>query len=338
MYIYEPGRENIAPGDLAGPGGYGGGEGDFRETDFRLIAHWGFDFVRLPLDYRYWTAPDGTFRERPLARLDRALALAERYNLHLSLSLHRAPGYCVNPPCEATSLWSDASTQRRFVEQWRLFAARYQGVPSARLSFDLLNEPPAVGIASLLSANKATRATHESVMRAAIGVIAAVDPARQILLNGLNYGNDPLPEFADLAPRVAQSCRAYFPFGVTHYKAHWVSYPWLFKPRWPGGDHFGRRFDLHDLEAHYRRWTALMDRGVGVHCGEGGVFHKTPHAVTLAWMRDTFGLLKRLGIGWALWNFRGDFGPLDSRREDVIYENAEGHLLDGQMLRVLQAC
>lgn len=336
MYIYEPGRELIRPGDTTGPGRYGGGEGDFREIDFQFIRDFGFDFIRLPLDYRYWTDPDGTFRELPLSRLDRAIDLAMRCNLHLSLSLHRAPGYCVNPPCEANSLWSHSETQQRFVQQWQLFAARYKGIPNARLSFDLLNEPPAIGITALFSSNKASRASHELVMRAAIGAIHAIDPSRQIILNGLNYGNDPLPEFADLAPLVAQSCRAYFPFGVTHYKAHWVSYPWIRKPRWPGGDHFGRRFDLHDLEAHYARWTALVDRGIGVHCGEGGVFHKTPHDVTLAWMRDTLGLLKHRGIGWALWNFRGEFGPMDSHREDVQYEEFHGHLLDREMLSVLQ--
>jgi aryl-phospho-beta-D-glucosidase BglC (GH1 family) len=30
-------------------------QGPFQEEDFRLIAKLGFDFVRLPLDYRLWT-------------------------------------------------------------------------------------------------------------------------------------------------------------------------------------------------------------------------------------------------------------------------------------------
>lgn len=34
------------------------GNRPFREEDFDIIARWGFDFVRLPMDYRCWTDPD----------------------------------------------------------------------------------------------------------------------------------------------------------------------------------------------------------------------------------------------------------------------------------------
>ena len=42
------------------------------------------------------------------------------------------------------------------------------------------------------------------------------------------------------------------------------------------------------------------------------------------------------GWGWALWNFRGGFGVLDSQRSDVTYETWEGHPLDRAMLELLQ--
>jgi endoglucanase len=41
------------------------------------------------------------------------------------------------------------------------------------------------------------------------------------------------------------------------------------------------------------------------------------------------------GIGWALWNFRGSFGILDSGRSDAPYENFQGHQLDRRMLDLL---
>ena len=34
----------------------------YRERDFQWIADWGFDFVRLPLDYRCWTDPGDLYR------------------------------------------------------------------------------------------------------------------------------------------------------------------------------------------------------------------------------------------------------------------------------------
>jgi hypothetical protein len=80
----------------------------------------------------------------------------------------------------------------------------------------------------------------------------------------------------------------------------------------------------------------LERRGVGIFVGEFGAYRFTPHAVVLAWMRDCLEDWKKAGWGWALWNFRGDFGVLDSNRTDVAYEPWEGHLLDREMLELLQ--
>ena len=37
---------------------YGQRNRPFKESDFALLAEWGFDFVRLPLSYRCWSEPD----------------------------------------------------------------------------------------------------------------------------------------------------------------------------------------------------------------------------------------------------------------------------------------
>ena len=47
-------------------------------------------------------------------------------------------------------------------------------------------------------------------------------------------------------------------------------------------------------------------------------------------------LLKERGWGWALWNLRGAFGPLDSGRADVKYEDFNGRKLDCAMLDLLR--
>ena len=73
-----------------------------------------------------------------------------------------------------------------------------------------------------------------------------------------------------------------------------------------------------------------------MHCGEGGCFNLTPHAVFLAWFRDVLEILTSHGIGYSLWNFRGAFGVLDSERADVVYEKVEGHQLDRAFLELLQ--
>jgi len=90
------------------------------------------------------------------------------------------------------------------------------------------------------------------------------------------------------------------------------------------------------LEDFYRPWTDLVKQGVGVHCGECGCYNETPHDVFLAWFEDMLQILTSHQIGWALWNFRGDFGVLDSGRKDVTYEAWHGHQLDRKLLNLLQ--
>jgi hypothetical protein len=124
---------------------------------------------------------------------------------------------------------------------------------------------------------------------------------------------------------------------VSHYQA-----PWVGKdpsqapvPVWPGtidGKVFGRQ----QLEDFYKPWIDLKDKGTGVHCGECGCWKKTPHTVFLSWFGDVVDILTKNGIGYALWNFRGDFGILDSGRADVEYKDWYGHKLDSKLLNLLK--
>src|SRR5262249_15074743 len=63
------------------------------------------------------------------------------HGVHVNLNFHRAPGYCVNPPKEPLDLWTDEKALEACAAHWAYFAKRYKGIPSSRLSFDLLNEP-----------------------------------------------------------------------------------------------------------------------------------------------------------------------------------------------------
>ncbi len=307
-------------------------KGDFREDDFRWLSDWGFDFVRIPMDYHFWVSGDdfSSGREDVLAKIDGVVELGRKYGVHVMLNLHRAPGYCINPPPEPFNLWKEEKGLQAFCAQWRLFARRYKGIPSSRLSFDLVNEPPAVGATM-------SRADHERVIRAATAAIREIDPERTIIADGINGGNEPAYELADL--KINQACRAYLPMGLSHYKAGWVegSDKWPV-PAWPGAILWtgGQAWDRGFLEMYYHAWASLMYTGTGVFCGEGGAYKETPHDVALAWLTDVLEILASLGIGYALWNFRGDFGVLDSGRADVAYEDWHGHKLDGKLLDLLR--
>ena len=299
----------------------------FQENDFALVAEWGFDFVRLPMSYLCWTDPADwlKLREEELKDLDAAVELGRKHQVHVNLNLHRAPGYCVNPPREPLQLWSDEKALEACAFHWAHFARRYKGVPNDRLSFDLLNEPPDI-----------PETVYVRVVRRLVDAIRAEDPQRLIIADGLRWGRDPVAGLVELG--IAQSTRGYEPMQISHYQASWIrgSDKWA-TPAWPLKR--GEK-DLLDKDKLRREriqpWKQLQQKGVGVHVGEWGAFNRTPHAVVLAWMGDCLALWKEAGWGWALWELRGAFGVLDSQRADVAYEDFRGHKLDRAMLELLR--
>ena len=82
----------------------------FREEEFQWMAQWGFNFVRLPLSYWNWSRPGKYYEmdEHVLQDIDRAVEWGRRYGIHVCINLHRAPGYCVNPPAEPQNIFEDA--------------------------------------------------------------------------------------------------------------------------------------------------------------------------------------------------------------------------------------
>ena len=71
---------------------------EFQERDFRMMKEWGFNFARLPIDYRFWTHGGdwNNIDEEWVRPVDRAIELGEKYGIHVQVCLHRAPGYCIN--------------------------------------------------------------------------------------------------------------------------------------------------------------------------------------------------------------------------------------------------
>jgi endoglucanase len=98
----------------------------------------------------------------------------------------------------------------------------------------------------------------------------------------------------------------------------------------------GKYYGRPQLEEFYKPWITLKDNGVGVHCGECGCWKKTPHKIFLSWFGDVISILTQNGIGYALWNFRGDFGILNSGRTDVEYSDWHGQKLDSKLLDLLK--
>jgi endoglucanase len=301
----------------------------FEEKDFADIAELGFDFVRLPLDYRCWTDParPTALDEKVLAEIDQAVAFGRKYNIHVQLNLHRAPGFTVASPPEPKSVWSDRDTLNNCAYQWASFAGRYASVPNANLSFNPFNEPT----------NKVDPKDHRRVLDTVCTAIRRYDPERLIVCDGRDWARTPPTELLGLG--VAGAWHSYEPMPVTHYKASWANWneSWP-KPEWPLKLKDGKTVDRESLKRDLiDPWKAIEAKGMGVMVGEFGCHNQTPHPVVLAWMKDTLGVINEAGWGWALWNFTGSFGVMDSGRDDVKYESWHGRKVDRAMLDLLQA-
>jgi len=309
-----------------------------QESDYAWMAEWGFNFARLPVWYWMWSDPKTDWlkiNEDAFQPIDAAIELGRKYHIYVNLCLHRIPGYCVNgreqephqlfdsPPNEYKKALDAA------VRHWTYVARRYRDVPSNRLSFDLFNEPPFMQ----------DQARYVDIARTLIAAIREVSPDRLIVADGADIGQTPVMGLVDQG--IVQSTRGYLPKMVSHYTAGWVpanEFESTAKPTWPMVDKHGVTWDKEKLRAELiTKWQPLVERGVPVHVGEWGAFNQTPHAACLAWMSDLLALWKEAGWGWAMWNLRGTFGPVDSGRADVAYEDFRGHKLDRRMLELLRA-
>jgi aryl-phospho-beta-D-glucosidase BglC (GH1 family) len=302
---------------------------DERALDF--LAANSFDFVRIACDYRFWTTDFDYFNpnEAVFAYLDRYLAACQARGLHMSLNLHRAPGYCINRnDLEKHNLWLDLIAQDAFVFQWETFARRYQGISSHDLSFDLINEPAAVGDFGL------TRDNHAALIRRTTAGIRAIDPQREIVIDGLAGGHVAMPELADLG--VIHSGRGYQPMPVSHWGATWwTEWQKAAGPIYPGVEWEGKVWDKAAMHEHYAPWRQVADAGVKVHIGEFGCYNQTPNEVALRWFADLLALYHTYGWGYALWNFEGAFGIVEHGRVGARYENQDGYQVDRDLLELL---
>jgi endoglucanase len=110
------------------------------EADLDLIKKIGFNSVRVPMHWKFFTSDDAEgFR-----MLDRLLAWARKDGIYVILDLHCAPGGQTGTNIDDSWgypwLYSSPEAQEQTVAIWRRIAARYRNNPTV-LGYDLLNEP-----------------------------------------------------------------------------------------------------------------------------------------------------------------------------------------------------
>lgn len=93
--------------------------------------------------------------------------------------------------------------------------------------------------------------------------------------------------------------------------------------------------DLLPFENYAKIVEMAVQNNIPVMVQEFGVYNQTPHKVAVDFLSDLSSFFRENNLGWALWNFTGSFGILNSDRKDCTYEYYQGYLLDREMLDAL---
>jgi endoglucanase len=186
----------------------------FTEKDAAFLAKTGFNFLRIPFNYRRFETDldPGRYDGRGFALLDQAFAACRAHGIYVLLDFHAVPGsqsedWHADNPTVHPLFFEVADYQRRAALLWRAIAERYAGEP-ALFGYDLLNEP-----------NTRHHDRLNAFYRQAIAAIREVDSEHAIVVEGSRFSSEidtlALDLFDD--PRVMPSFHHYPFFGIKAY-------------------------------------------------------------------------------------------------------------------------
>ena len=295
--------------------------------DIRLIRSMGFDHVRLSVDPRPMMVsprPDEIPGEY-LGYLDAAVKMIVDQGLTAVIDLH--------PDSEfKAKLAKDDSFVEEFADFWRALARHYSSWDAERVFFEILNEP-----------EMSDRYRWYGVQAKLAAAIREGAPQHTMIAAGARWSDDDDLVFIEGLhdANVIYNFHFYEPHIFTHQGATWGSYFWHWVKglRYPSSPESAAKVaagmpDAVDRLAVMRygqeHWDAARidaeitqvadwarQRGVPVVCNEFGVYRDFADPQDReAWIHDVRTSLERHGMGWAMWDYSGNFG---------VVTNKDGH-------------
>lgn len=290
------------------------------EKDFRQIASWGFDHVRIPVDEMILFEDNGARNIRTLTLLKNALDWCVKYRLRAVVDLHILRSHHFN--AKKKPLFTDANAQARFYDIWEALSDELAKYPLKYVAYELMNEPVAD------KDDEWNRIALECYR-----VIRNREPRRVIVMGANRWQSfDRLKNLVvpQDDPNIILSFHYYNPMMLTHYTASWTDLK-----NYRGGVHYPGRVvtsgDLASVDRNTARqfgWWATQTynrerikgdfmqavevarkHGLRLYCGEFGALSAAPEADRLRWYSDMLSLFEELDIAHANWDYRsGGFG------------------------------
>ena len=275
------------------------------EKDFKIIAGWGLDHVRIPVDYNVMEAEDGAWKPDGFRRIEKAMKCAENNGLKVVLDLHKTAGFSFDSGEKEEGFFNSESCQSRFYRLWEEMAKQF--TDAENIAFELLNE---VTDESFINAwNKIAGECIRRIRKSA--------PDSLILIG--SYHNNAADAIKDLeAPaddKVIYNFHCYDPLLFTHQGAYWVpemepDFRLSFEKAGVDEDYFEKAF-ASAIETAEKNHTAL-------YCGEYGVIDKATPEDTVRWYQRIHETFEKHQIARSAWSYRQmDFGLIDERLDGV---------------------
>lgn len=294
------------------------------EDDFKVVAGWGADHIRVPVDYNLVENEAGDYLEEGFAYIDKAVEYAGKYGLNMILDLHKTYGFSFYAGARESGFFEKEEYQERFYRLWEEFAKRY-GQYESRLVFELLNEVT----------DASYKDTWNHIAGTCIERIRQIAPTIRILVGG--YWNNSAAAVKDLLlppdENIVYNFHCYDPLIFTHQGAPWIpempvdfryEFDHTYKeycdliekycPYWKSevlekGDPDEKIDSEYFIKSFEEAVTVSEERNVPLYCGEYGVIDRANPKDEIKWLTAIHGAFEYYGIGRAIWNYKEmDFG------------------------------
>ncbi len=313
------------------------------EDDFFQVKKWGFNHVRVPVDFYHFFDEDARPMEQRLRQLDRAVKWACNANLSMIIDLHECPGhdFADSMNIAVQNLFADPVYLRKTEKIWACLSERYSD--NSHLYYEALNEPVAPTASNW---NNIKDKLCKNIRRYA---------SKTPIIVGSNMWNWP-STYTELTPvdldNMVYCFHFYEPLLFTHQFAPWMGEPEIkVKREYPSdyGKGFTRKYGLILSDGVWNRERFFEEiapvqafgkkYGVPVICDEFGVYAPVPMQFQIKWLDDLLSVCKEMDIGFSYWNYKNlDFGII-SRGESLhqtLEQYSNPQRTNYQLLSILQ--
>lgn len=304
------------------------------KADIEQIAAWGFDHIRLPIDYEVLEDQEGNPKEEGYRLVHCICDCCRANKLDVILDLHKAYGYDFNDAGDRqkNDLFHNSYLQERFVNLWDRIATEFKNYDN--VAFELLNEV----------VEKENALLWNDLIDKTVTAIRKIDLFVPIIYGGIQWNSASTLKLLKKPEdkNIIFTFHFYEPLLFTHQKAHWV------KQMDPQKDVFypesmeyyrlqsavlgeqGEAVLNSTAEAIGKEFIEIMVKGAvlaaqkagtQLYCGEFGVIDQAPVPDTLRWFRDVHDIFEKYQIGCSIWTYKEmDFGLTGKHYDDIREE------------------